>query len=178
MEVTPMKTETMNCRKTKALLPDLLFETAPATAPVQAHLDSCADCSAELKSMQQTMAILDDWHAPEPSAYFNARMEAKLREEQRHAPHSLLARLRDWMLLSNLHMKPLAGGALALAIVIGGGTYFETTQTAAPQPQASATVRDLQSLDENAQVFQQMNTLDQTDQVDQQDTNDSSGSQL
>ncbi len=155
-----------DCRETLAALPEVLFEPATVSAPVQAHLEACADCREELHSMQQTMAALEDWKAPEPSPYFNARMAAKLREEQASGRQSWLERVRTWMLLTNLHMKPLAGGALALALIVGGGTYFETAHTAAPATQASATVRDLQSLDENAQVFQQLSNLDQPDTED------------
>jgi predicted anti-sigma-YlaC factor YlaD len=174
-----MTTLTKDCRKTREALPELLFDQAAVPSAVQAHVDSCADCRKELESLLGTVALLDDWHAPEPSVYFNARMTARLREEQQRGPQTLAARVRSWFVLTNLHMKPIAGGALALVLAIGGGTYFETAHTAAPSPQASATVRDLQSLDENAQVFQQMNSLDQQDKVDQQDNDDSgSGSNL
>ena len=65
---------------------------------------------------------------------------------------------------SNAHLRPLAAGALAALLLIGGGTYAGLMSTHPATPVvASATVKDLQSLDENAQVFQQMNTLDQDD---------------
>jgi hypothetical protein len=63
-------------------------------------------------------------------------------------------------------MKPMAGAAaLGLLLAIGGGAYVDLIQNqpVPAVPQASATVRDLQSLDDNAQVFQQMNSLDAGD---------------
>ncbi len=158
-----------DCRRTREALPELLFDQASVPATVQAHVGSCADCQKELQALKGTVTLLDDWHAPEPSVYFNARMTAKLREEQQRGPQTLLARVQSWFVLTNLPMKPIAGGALALVLAIGGGTYLETAYNSSPAPQGSAAVRDLQSLDENAQVFQQMNSLDQLDQQDNDD---------
>jgi hypothetical protein len=62
---------------------------------------------------------------------------------------------------SNLHLRPVAAGALALLLMMGGGTAFWMQQSAPrPTPQESATVHDLQLLDGNAQVYQQLNSLD------------------
>ncbi len=58
-------------------------------------------------------------------------------------------------------------GALALVILVGGGTYADLTWIA-PAPQESATLHDLQSLDSNSEVFQQLDSVDQaTDQQNQ-----------
>ena len=35
----------------------------------------------ELASLQQTMGLLDEWQAPEPSPYFATRLQARMREE-------------------------------------------------------------------------------------------------
>jgi hypothetical protein len=58
-------------------------------------------------------------------------------------------------------MQPLIAGALALAVLVGGGTYADLAWRSANQAQESATIRDLQSLDGNAQVFQQLDSVDQ-----------------
>jgi hypothetical protein len=130
-------------------------------------MESCPSCRAvvdrELASHRATMALLEHWDAPEVSPYFASRMTALLREEQQRPRAGLVERMRSWLLLTNLHMKPMAGAAaLGLLLAIGGGAYIDLTQNQ-PAPQASATVRDLQSLDDNAQVFQQMNSLDAGD---------------
>ena len=66
--------------------------------------------------------------------------------------------------------------AVALLIIIGGGTYADlmTSSHSGTPAKISATVQDLQSIDDNAQVFQQLNSLDQDDQSD----NGSSGNNL
>ena len=82
--------------------------------------------------------------------------------EQTTAPASFFERAKAWLLYSsNLHMRPLAAGALATVLVVGGGTFaLLDYQPAASVAQTSATVRDLQSFDGNAQMFQQLNALD------------------
>lgn len=169
----PMATQSNTCRsieaKLPALLPDLILDPAAVPAPAQQHLATCPACRTlvdrELTAHQATLQLLDSWDAPELSPYFASRMSALLREEQQRPPANLVERMRSWLLLSNLHMKSMAGAAaLGLLLAIGGGAYIDLTQNQpAPVPQASATIRDLQSLDENAQVFQQMNQLDAGD---------------
>ncbi|HTW45909.1 MAG TPA: hypothetical protein VMD58_10215 [Acidobacteriaceae bacterium] len=150
-------------REYKSALADLLLDEERVTAEVRAHVEQCADCSAELKAMRATMLALDGWNGVEPSPFFDARMSARMREARQERPAGWLERMQARLMFStNLHMKPLAAGALALLLLLGGGTFagMKSMQSTTPVA-ASATVRDLQSLDENAQVFQQMNVLDQ-----------------
>jgi hypothetical protein len=115
------------------------------------------------QAMHDVMALLDDWKAPEPSPWFDAKMMAKFREEQQAAPAGFFARLRDrWLFNTGNPMKPLMAGAMALVLVAGGSTYLEMAhmQTMKAQPGSiSATVQDLQNLDSNAQTIQQMGQL-------------------
>ena len=71
----------MKCNETREVLPDLAAGMTPVTPEVKAHLDSCAECAGKLEAFRQTMALLDDWQAPEPSPYFDVRLGARLREE-------------------------------------------------------------------------------------------------
>jgi predicted anti-sigma-YlaC factor YlaD len=163
----------MNCKTIKSLLPDLLLD--PAAVPVSAreHLKGCSECREELTSLQATMSMLDEWAVPEPSPYFNTRMQARLRTAKEEAPEGFWERMRDRILFStNVPMRAVGAAALAVMIMIGGGSaIYETQHANQPvQVQASATVNDLQSLDGNAQVFQQLNALD----ADDSDTGNSS----
>ena len=72
----------MKCEEIREQMIDLMTAEAPLASEVQSHLDGCASCSAELVSMKQTMALLDEWQAPEPSPYFDTRLQALLREEK------------------------------------------------------------------------------------------------
>lgn len=156
----------MTCRKIQSYMADLLFERDAVPALVQDHVKECADCSRQLAEMQATMELMDTWKAPEPSPFFGARLNARLREERASAPAGLLERLRARLLFgSNLHLRPVAATALTVILAVGGATYVGLVGWRQPQ-QSSAAVRDLQSLDKNQQVFQQLDSLDQDDDND------------
>ena len=156
----------MECKAAEAAMPDLLLDPAAAPAGAQVHVESCAACQGELASMRETMQMLDSWEAPEPSSFWASRMGALLREEQaqpRKGWAGLLERMRTQLWVANRSLKPAVGAAaLGLVLAIGGGTWLDLSTPApvAAPTQASNTVRDLQSLDENAQVFQQLSALD------------------
>ncbi|MBT9332421.1 hypothetical protein [Paracidobacterium acidisoli] len=158
----------MICRNVKSNLANLLLEPEAVPVEVRAHVAGCAECGRELAELKATMAMLDTWEAPEPGPFFDARMGALLREAQQAEPAGFFERLRTRLMYGNTrHLRPLAAAALVLLLAIGGGTYAGFVSSSHPAPAAaSATVRDLQSLDENAQVFQQMNQLDQQDDSD------------
>ena len=158
-----------DCKAAESAMPDFLFDPGAVPAAAQAHVASCRDCRAELQTLQGTMQMLNGWQAPEPSPYWEARMGARLREEQAQPVRGWAGwtdRLRTRLWLSNRTLKPAAGIAmLGLVLAAGGGTWLELAQPApaAVPAQASNTVRDLQSLNENAEVFQQISTLDAPD---------------
>lgn len=154
----------MNCRSMKPNLEDLLLAPQQASQAARKHLAACPDCRRELAEMQATFALLDEWQAPEANAYFPTRMQALLREEQASGRPGWMERMRMRMLLANFSARPVAAVALALALLIGGGTYAGVATIESQQSVVtpkSATLRDLQSLDQNAQVFQQLSDIDQ-----------------
>ena len=150
----------MTCPEIKNHLAEVVYESRPLPEEIRKHLAECAGCTAELAEMEATWKLLDEWQAPEPSAFFDAKLYARLRTEQATAPASLWERAKAWWLYStNLQMRPVTAGALAMVLAVGGGT-FALLDHETPAPQTSATVRDLQSYDGNAQLFQQLNALD------------------
>lgn len=155
----------MICRNIKSKMPELLLEPESVSPEVRAHVEACPECGRELRALEATMAVMDAWEAPEVSPYFDSRMAAKLREEQRAEPAGWFERMRVRFLFGDkMHLRPVAAAALALMIAVGGGMYGVFTDHSAPSRQAaSPVIRDLQSLDENAQVFQQLNSMDQQD---------------
>jgi anti-sigma factor RsiW len=141
----------MTCPEMKNNLAEVVYESRPLPDEMRNHLAKCAGCTAELAEMEATWKLLDQWQAPEPSAFFDAKLYARLRTEQATAPASLFERAKAWL---------LAAGALAMVLAVGGGTFALLDHQAVPAAQTSATVRDLQSYDGNAQLFQQLNALD------------------
>ena len=157
------------CKAAASVLPDLLLSREAASAFAKSHLEACPDCRRELSELESTMTLLSELEAPEPSPYWTVRMNARLREEQARPPggwQGFKERMRTRIWLSNHSLKPAAGVAtLGLLLAVGGGAWLDTssTHTVTPATQASNTVRDLQSLNENAQVFQQLSALDAPD---------------
>lgn len=157
----------MICRKFetefKKMQADLLLDPERVPHTVRVHVEGCPDCSRELKSLESTVRALDDWEGVAPSPFFDARMAARMREARAQRPAGFWERMRARLLFSSdMHLRTMAAGALAVVLLIGGGTYagVKGMQPASPEV-ASATVRDLQSMEENAQVFQEMSSLDE-----------------
>ncbi len=161
----------MTCDKLQAFLPDMLLDPARAAGPISVearqHLLECSTCQADWKELQATMQLLDTWHVPEPSPYFDTRMAARLREEKNSKAPGWLERMRTRMLLEgNLSLRPALAAAFALLLIIGAGSYegfVSLNRTPPPRQTISATVNDLELLDRNAQTLQQLAAFDSTD---------------
>jgi len=153
----------MKCNETRELMPDLATGLTAATPEVKAHLAACADCAGKLEAFRQTMSLLDEWQAPEPSPYFDVRLRARLREESTQPSVGWLRWLR----------KPVLAASFALVMVVGvslvrmnsGESGKHTTPSlAAVGPQTSAepgtAVGDLQALEKNQNLYSDFDVLD------------------
>ncbi len=146
----------MKCNEIHEMMPDLAAGLSAATPEVNQHLQGCNDCQAKLNAFRQTMALLDQWQAPEPSPYFDTRLQARLREEKARQPVGWWHWLR----------RPALAGALALVAVVGV-TIFERGGIA-PPPQGPTTIAatpgtavgDLQALDKNDDLYANFDELD------------------
>ncbi len=168
----------MRCQKIERWMPDLLFDAEHVPASVQKHLRACAACGERLASaragMLATQSLLDEWTAPELSHYFDVRMNARLQEARQRTAAGWMERLRQRLIYGNgtPHLRPAMAAALALMMIVGGGSYagffamhglHGINGSAVPQQTASATVRDLQILDANDQTIQQLNAFEDGD---------------
>ncbi len=165
----------MTCHDMKEQMPDLLFGLDVADGASQhgaeekelsaakAHLAACTDCAQELAELQATMAIMDEWTVAEPNPYFLTRLSARLDEERDAAPVSVWEKIRARFVYgSRMTMRPVAAMAMTVMLLIGGGAYLGLTTWDAPavQPPAqAAVVHDLQTLDNNAQLLDQLETM-------------------
>jgi anti-sigma factor RsiW len=159
----------MNCRSIHDQLPDVALGT-PAPPEVEAHLAQCGECAQTLQAIRSTMNLLDEWTAPEPSPYWDVRMQARLREEQQKAPSGWLQWFR----------RPAISVAAALSLVVGIGLYQAGRFMRNSQNPPMATVRsvptgtavaDLQFLDSHSDMLQNFDALDDLDGDDDADTN-------
>lgn len=156
--------KTIDCKNCRDVLPDLLIEPGLVPGPeTAAHLSTCQECQAEWTELRATFDLMDEWTAPEPSAYFDARVQAHLREAVRSEPATAWERL-----LVALHLNtgrrfmPALAGAFLFLLLLGGGTVATLWNHPNPAPAASPAVNDLRIFDNNAQAVQQMDILDDT----------------
>jgi anti-sigma factor RsiW len=156
----------MNCNQVRELLPDVAagMEIDKKTEDVQNHISSCSTCAAKLQGFRQTMALLDQWEAPEPGPYFDTRLGARLREEMARPARGWL----HWL------PKPAVAASLAIAVVAGGlaftnrGIIFPGEQELAisiPVPgvpvEPGTAVGDLQALERNHELYADFDVLDE-----------------
>jgi anti-sigma factor RsiW len=131
-----------------------------ASPEVREHLRNCSACAEELASFKRTMALLDEWQAPEPSPYFGSRVRARAREEASLQPAGWLAWLR----------RPVVAAAAMVLVGIGVsllevGSFQDRNTLATNDGGIRVTapgnaVSDLQYLDKNAELFSEFDALD------------------
>lgn len=161
-----METNMIKCDAMDEKLADLLLDPAGVPENVTLHVAECAGCQKQLEELRATMALMDIWEAPEPNPYFMTRFEARMREERAQPPASwpvrMMNRFRDRLQLGpQMHARPLAAMALTGMLILGGGAYLGVTNWEQPQPPSreAAVVHDLQTLDSNAQLLDQLESI-------------------
>ena len=154
----------MKCNEIRELLPDLAAGIDAGTPEVEKHIASCAACAAKLQGFQQTMALLDEWQAPEPSPYFDTRLQASLREEMARPATGWLHWLRRPAWAVSLAAVLVAGAV----VVVGTKSYVPTTEAInAKPPELSVpvlpgtAVGDLQALERNNELYADFDVLDE-----------------
>jgi len=144
----------MKCDEIRELMPDVAAggEAAPG---MNEHLRACPACTSKLEEMRKTMALLDEWTAPEPSPYFDTRLAARLREEMAKPQAGWLQRFRAPALALSFAM---------MMMVVGGITWYGRAPEAPPVAQVPAppgtAVGDLQALDKNHDLYADFDILD------------------
>jgi hypothetical protein len=153
----------MNCNEIRERMPDVAAGFGEPTADEGKHLESCGACAEQLKAMRATMAVLDEWQAPEPSQYFDVRLQARVREEMAKPQAGWLQWFR----------RPVLAAALTVLLGVGVGLYFtrgsgiinlgqEHSQEATiTEPPARGTAEsDLQTLENNHDLYADFDLLD------------------
>jgi hypothetical protein len=144
----------MKCEEVRELMMDAVSGTGEADLRMTEHLRGCPVCASKLDDMRKTMALLDEWKAPEPSPYFDTRLQARLREEAAKPAAGWLHWLRS----------PALAVSLALIMMIAGGVRIFTRgpnppQAMIPAPPGTA-VGDLEQLDKNHDIYADFDVLD------------------
>ena len=151
----------MKCEEIREIMPDLASGLTGITPEIGGHLADCGGCAAKMAEFRQTMALLDEWRAPEPSPYFDVRLQARLREEMAKPQAGWLAWFR----------RPVLAAALAVLMAVGVGLFFSNggiyhtsdNEVAVMDSQATepgTAVSDLQALEKNHDLYSDFDLLD------------------
>ena len=101
------------------------------------------------------MALLDEWQVPEPSPYFDVRLQARLREEMAKPQAGWLHWFRHPVL------------AAALTVIMGVGVGLMVTRSRVPDDppvaEVGTAVSDLQTLEKNHEMYSDFELLDDLD---------------
>ena len=148
----------MKCDEIRDRMPDVAAGFSQPTADESNHLATCGECAEQFSAMRSTMALLDEWHAPEPSPYFDVRLQARLREEMAK-PHA------GWM---QWFRRPAMAAALTVLMGVGVGMFFARggrSDSSGPKivAERGTAVSDLQDMDQNHQLYSDYDLLDDLD---------------
>ncbi|HKS72869.1 MAG TPA: hypothetical protein VJQ82_06695 [Terriglobales bacterium] len=144
----------MKCDEIRELMPDLAAGLDAPTAETKEHLRTCGECARTLEEFRQTMALLDQWEAPEPSPYFDTRLQARLREEMAKQPSGFMQWFR----------KPVLAISFAV-VMIASVTVLRLNSPDRPKTMVTnvepgTAVGDLQALDKNHDLYSDFDVLD------------------
>jgi hypothetical protein len=141
-------------------MPDVAGGFGEPTTEESNHLASCSTCAEQLKAMRATMSLLDEWQTPEPSPFFDVRLQARLREEMAKPQAGWLQWFR----------RPVLAAALTVIMGVGIGVFFVTTGGNRPNntdagipPAPGSAVSDLQTLEKNNELYADFELLDDLD---------------
>ena len=152
----------MTCDEIRGKMPDVAAGLIAVTGEESKHLASCDACAGKLEEFRRTMALLDEWQAPEPSPYFDVRLQARLREEMAKPQTGWLQWLRRPVLATALTL--LVGAGVGLFVSHGRGTYNSgpnysiADNFGAGEP--GTAVSDLQALEKNHELYSDFELLD------------------
>jgi len=150
----------MNCDEMRERIADVAAGLGEMNPGESQHVASCAACAGKLAEFRQTMALLDEWKAPEASPYFDMRLQARLREEIAKPQVGWLQWFR----------RPVLAAALTLLMGIGVGTFFVRGWQGSPDgdslsgnfgmAEPGTAVSDLQALESNHEQYSDLELLD------------------
>jgi predicted anti-sigma-YlaC factor YlaD len=152
----------MKCEEIQERMPEVAAGFSQPTADESKHLKTCAECAEHLKAMNATMALLDEWQAPEPSPYFDVRLQARLREEMAKPQASWMSWFRRPVLAAALTV--LMGIGVGMFVTRGGESHSDGDEEARiVDVGPGSAVSDLQALDKNHEMYSDFDLLDELD---------------
>ena len=114
----------MDCKHVEPLLMDFLYHELEAAEqrPLEAHLQSCADCSHDLQELRQTREMFGQLEMVEPSPEITTLLLEEANNALKERTNTFWQRLREYLRPMVLH--PAAAGAFTLVLMLGVGFLF------------------------------------------------------
>ncbi|HZQ68157.1 MAG TPA: hypothetical protein VFA68_06535 [Terriglobales bacterium] len=145
----------MTCHDVREMLPDLAAGLGEVTPDVSEHLHGCVECAATLNEFRQTMAVLDEWEVPEPSPFFDTRLQARLREEMQQKRGFM-----QWFRKPALALSFALLMVASVTLVYTGHNSTKPAVESAKVIETGSAVADLQALDKNDDLYSDFDVLD------------------
>jgi len=142
-------------------MPEVAAGFSELTVDESKHLEGCGACAEQLKAMRSTMALLDEWKVPEPSPYFDVRLQARLREEMTKPQAGWVHWFRRPVLAAALTV--IMGVGVGLVVTRGSGIYNHGVEATVEPPAPGTAVSDLQTLEKNHEMYSDFELLDDLD---------------
>ena len=148
-----------DCNEIRERMPDVAAGFNALTTDENQHLANCAGCADQMKSMRATMALMYEWQTPEPTPYFDVRLQARLREEMAKPQSGWLQWFR----------RPVLAAALTVMMGVGVGWYVKSRTDHVPAvatfvtPERGTAVADLQDMEQNHDLYADYEVLDDLD---------------
>jgi hypothetical protein len=151
----------MKCEEIRERMPDVAAGLIQPTADESQHLAGCVACAELVKAMRDTMGLLDEWQTPEPSPYFDVRLQARLREEMTRPQTGWLYWFRHPVLAAALTV--LMGVGVGMFFTRSSGIYMPEDEAPIAEVEPGTAVSDLQALDKNHDLYSDFELLDDLD---------------
>jgi len=137
-------------------------------ATVAEHVSQCDECIHVWKSFSETMSVLELWQAPELSPFFTARLRAHVdgMEQQNTTASSYWEQAQSFLFRRNFFglrtWQPVLAGIVAVALMLGVNLYQKpiTLPASGDVQMQSSGVHDLNKLQQNQDVYADMDVLD------------------
>ena len=146
----------MKCEEIREKILEVAAGVGELATEESNHLAGCSTCAEQLNGMRRTMSLLDEWQAPEPSPYFDVRLQARLREEM-GKPQA------GWFHSFN---RTVLAAALTVVVGVGVGLFLTHDNGPSQKPpvaEVGSAVGDLQTLDKNNEMYADFELLDDLD---------------
>jgi predicted anti-sigma-YlaC factor YlaD len=150
----------MKCEEIREMMPDLASGLTEMAPEIGGHLAECGACAGKMAEIRKAMALLDEWRVPEPSPYFDVRLQARLREEMAKPQTAWLAWFR----------RPVLAAALTVLMAVGVGLFFskgsgvyksgDNEVAVVDSAEPGTAVSDLQALEKNHDLYSDFDLLD------------------